>query len=120
MNETIERLKILDKNKDDIIKKINELKPEKFSKSQAQNLLAYSIQTNSVNEVLLFLEYQMAKDTKREGGKKELSDDEKKLIENWKDLKLLVEDYKGSSIEVIRYLLGMFTRRLVIVQHSGV
>lgn len=105
MNETIERLKILDKNKDDIIKKINELKPEKFSKSQAQNLLAYSIQTNSVNEVLLFLEYQMARN--------------KDLGETGIELKGLIEEKKESGIEVIRYLLGMFTRKVVIAERAG-
>jgi hypothetical protein len=99
-NEFIEKLKILNKAKDTIINEIRGIKSQGVSKTQAQNLREYAVQTSSIEEVLLYIDYQCAR--------------ERTLKDPGQELRKLMEKYKDQGIEVIRYMLGIFARHVMI------
>jgi len=105
MSNFIENLKNLNQNKDIIIKKIREIDTTGVSKNQAQNLREYSTQTQSIDEILLYIDYQSVRD--------------RKLTNAVEKLKVLINDHKDKGIDVIRYLLGTFARWVIIESKRG-
>ena len=99
-NQFIEKLKILNEVKDDIIKEIQRIKPKDISKTQAQNLRESAVQTGSIEEVLLYIDYQCAK--------KKIPKD------SGRELMTLIEKHKAEGIEIIRYMMGVFARHVII------
>ena len=99
-NEFIEKLKILNQVKDALITEVRGIESRGVSKTQAQNLREYAVQTNSIEEVLLYIDYQCARD--------------RNLKEPGQELRKLMGKYKNRGIEVIRYMLGIFARHVMI------
>lgn len=102
MSDLIKKMETLSQNKDAIIKKIREIDTAGVAKNQAQNLREYSMQTQSIEEILLYIEYQCAR--------------EPKLRNAGETLKSMIKDYrdKVKDIDVIRYILGTFARWVLI------
>lgn len=100
MNEYIKSLENLNKYKDAIIREIRDISTNGVSKTQAQNLREYATQTRSADEMLLYLQYQMAR--------------EKSLQSAGNQLAVLIKRYKPNGMVVIRYLLGTFARWVMI------
>jgi CO dehydrogenase/acetyl-CoA synthase gamma subunit (corrinoid Fe-S protein) len=99
MSQLVEKIKNLNLHKDMIIKDIREIKST-GSNTQARNLQEYAAKTDSIEEILLYIDYQCARD--------------KKMLTQGRELKNLVEKYKDKGIDVIRYLLGIFARYVLI------
>ena len=100
MSDFIEKLEILNKNKNGIINKARQINTAGVSKTQAQNLREYSAQTQSIDEILLYLDYQCARDRNLKPAGEKLTG--------------LIKEYQDKGIEVIRYLLGTFARWVFI------
>ena len=101
MSEFLEELKIIEpKKKDTIITEVKQVIVETDLKTQAQNLREYSTKTESIEEILLYLEYQCARD--------------KKWIDIGDKIINLVKKHREDGIEVIRFLLGVFARWVII------
>lgn len=100
MSEFIEKLKTLNESKDTLIAEIRAINSMGVSKTQAQNLREYAVQTNSIEEVLLYIDYQCAR--------------EKSLKEPGHKLSELIKKHKTKGIEVIRYIMGIFSRHVMI------
>lgn len=111
MSDFIEKLEVLNQNKSQIIKDVREISTVGVSKTQAQNLREYSVQTQSIAEILLYLDYQMVRDRKLQDAGKKLSS----LIEQYKN-KIKKEEIR---IYVIRYMLGTFARWVMIESKQG-
>lgn len=111
MSDFIEKLEVLNQNKSDIIKAVREITTVGVSKTQAQNLREYSVQTQSIAEILLYIDYQMVRDRKLQDAGKKLSS----LIEQYKN-KIREED---KLIELTRYMLGTFARWVMIESKRG-
>jgi hypothetical protein len=99
-NEFIEKLKILNKAKDTIINEIRGIKSQGVSKTQAQNLREIAVQSSSIEEVLLYVDYQSARN--------------KIPKDVGRELRRLIEKHKNEGIEIIRYMLGVFARHVMI------
>jgi predicted ThiF/HesA family dinucleotide-utilizing enzyme len=125
-NEFIEKLKILDEAKDTIITEIQCIQTIAITKTQAQNLREYAVQTNSIEEILLYIDYQYARNLKNEKAKDPQKRKENKEYNyNLKcainDLKKCIYYYKNkypaqkeAALEIVRYLLGIFARHVMI------
>ena len=100
MSDFIKKLETLNKEKKDIIGSVRQINTSGVSKTQAQNLREYARQIESIDEILLYLDYQCARDNK-------LKPAGEKLV-------VLIKNYKGKGIDVIRYLLGTFARWVLI------
>lgn len=120
MSDYLAKLQILNDNKDKIIadvRKINikgdsqpkgntwgnhssKSKDKGVSKTQAQNLREYATRTESIDELLLYIQYQCVR--------------EKELKEPFEELSKLITANKDKGIEVIRYMLGIFARWVMI------
>lgn len=100
MSQFIEKLKTLNESKDTIITEIRGIESKGVTKTQAQNLREYAAQTGSIEEVLLYIDYQCAR--------------ERTLKVPGHELRKLVEKHKRKGIEVIRYMLGIFARHVMI------
>lgn len=100
MSDFLDKLKVLNENKDDIIKEVRGISTQGVSKNQAQNLRAYAVQTESIDELLLYIDYQCVRDWN--------------LKPAWMKLAELIKKYKSKEIEVIRYMLGIFARWVMI------
>jgi hypothetical protein len=124
--EFIEKLKILNQVKDTLIKEIQIIQTIAITKTQAQNLREYASQTDSIEEVLLYIDYQCVRNLKSEK-----VSDQKKRNENKKyneslrktsqDLKKCIEFYKAeysankeAVLEIVRFALGVFARHVMI------
>ncbi len=105
MSEFLEKLEILNPHKDAIIAEVKQISTTGVSKTQAQNLREYSVQTQSIDEILLYLDYQCARDKKLEPAGEKLKD--------------MIKKYKAKGIYVIRYLLGTFARWVLIENKRG-
>lgn len=105
MSDFIEKLETLNKDKEKIIKEVRAINTAGISKTQAQNLREYSTRTQSIDEILLYIDYQCVRDRKLQDAGKRLTN--------------LIEQYKGQGIEVIRYLLGTFARWVIIESKRG-
>lgn len=100
MSDFLDRLSKLKDNKDDIIKKVKEIEIGELTTTQAQNLREYAAKTDSIEEILLYIEYQNAREKKfRIAGPKLIN---------------LIKSYQIKDIEIIRYMLGIFTRWVII------
>ncbi len=100
MSQFIEKLKKLNESKDTIISEVCGIDSEGVTKTQAQNLKEYANQTGSIEEVLLYIDYQCAR--------------ERNFKEPGQVLKEVVGLHKDKGIEVIRYMLGIFARHVMI------
>lgn len=100
MSDLIKNMVTLSQNKDAIIKKIKEIDTAGVSKTQAQNLREYAAQTQSIEEILLYIEYQCAR--------------ERRLQDAGDKLTKMITDYQREGIDVIRYILGTFARWVLI------
>jgi hypothetical protein len=105
MSDFLEELKTLNNNKDAIIGKVRQIGTLGVSKTQAQNLREYAAQTESIDEILLYLDYQCARDRNLKPAGEKLAG--------------LIKNYKDKGIEVIRYLLGTFARWVIIESKRG-
>ena len=106
MSDIIKELKILKpEKKNDIITNVRRITIGEATKTQAQNLREYSKKTESIEEILLYLEYQCIR--------------EKKLKHAGLQVINLIKKYKGDGIDVIRYLLGTFARWVIIESKRG-
>jgi hypothetical protein len=105
MSEFLEKLEILNQHKDAIIAEVKQISTTGVSKTQAQNLREYSVQTQSIDEILLYLDYQCARDRNLKPAGEKLMD--------------IIKKYKAKGIYVIRYLLGTFARWVLIEIKRG-
>jgi hypothetical protein len=105
MSDFIEKLEILNKNKDTIIEKVRQISTAGVSKTQAQNLREYSAQTQSIDEILLYLDYQCSRDRNLKPAGEKIAG--------------LIKTHKDKGIDVIRYLLGTFARWVIIESKRG-
>jgi hypothetical protein len=105
MSEFLEKLEILDQHKNAIIAEVKQISTTGVSKTQAQNLREYSVQTQSIDEILLYLDYQCARDSNLKPAGEKLMD--------------MIKKYKTKGIHIIRYLLGMFARWVMIESKRG-
>ena len=110
MSNLIDNLNILNQNKDKIIEAIKRINTGAMTNTQAQNLREYAAQTESIDEILLYIDYQCARE------RKENREKFRKLVES---LKKVIIEYKPKGIGVIRYMLGIFARRVIIRGKSG-
>jgi hypothetical protein len=105
MSDFIEKLETLNKNKDTIIHEVKKIPTVGVSKTQAQNLREYAAQTQSIEEILLYIDYQCARYRNLKSAGLRLMD--------------LIKRYKVHGIAVIRYILGTFARWVIIESKSG-
>jgi hypothetical protein len=105
MSDIINKLKVLNENKDDIIKQVRGISTQGVSKNQAQNLRAYAVQTESIDELLLYIDYQCVRDRNLKAAGMKLAE--------------LIKKYQSKEIEVIRYMLGIFARWVMIESKRG-
>jgi hypothetical protein len=106
MSDFIKKLTELNKNKEGVIQDIRRISTDGVSKTQAQNLREYAVKTDFIDEVLLYIEYQCARDKKMQKAGKELKE-------------LIQKKYKDKDIDVIRYMLGMYARLVMIKSKQG-
>ena len=107
MNEYIANLTFLAGHKEEIIADVRKLTDvEGYNTSQAQKLREYSTRTQSVKDLILYIDYQCARS------------DKPKFLSASKQLKEYIEGYEKKyspySIEAIRNLLGAFAWLVVI------
>ncbi|MGD2089713.1 MAG: hypothetical protein PVH61_26290 [Candidatus Aminicenantes bacterium] len=108
MSDLIKTSEILDtEKKNKIIRDVRQIEIKTELKTQAQNLRELSTKTESIEEILLYLEYQCAREKKW------------KLNDVGAKLKQKINEYKNDDIEVIRYLLGTFARWVLIESKRG-
>ncbi len=124
--EFIEKLKIMDQVKDAVVTEIKGIQTKAITKTQAQNLREYASQTSSVEEVLLYIDYQCVRNLKSEKVKDPKKSKENKeyndsLKQTSNDLKKFIESYKNKystnkevALEIVRYAMGIFTRHVMI------
>lgn len=105
MSDLIEKLNILNQNKNAIIAEVKQISTAGVSKTQAQNLREYASQTVSIDEILLYIEYQCARDRNLKMAGEKLMD--------------MIKKHKSKGIEIIRYLLGTFARWVLIESKRG-
>jgi hypothetical protein len=105
MSEFLEKLEILNQHKDTIIAEVKQISTTGVSKTQAQNLREYSVQTQSIDEILLYLDYQCARDRNLKPAGEKIMD--------------MIKKHKAKGIHVIRYLLGTFARWVLIESKRG-
>jgi len=131
-NEFIERLKVLDEVKDAVITEIQAIQTKVITKTQAQNLREYASQTSAIEEVLLYIDYQCARNLKSD----KVNDPQKRkqnkvyndnLRQTSNDLKKCIEYYKNKYhtkkevvLEIVRYAMGIFARNVMIQSKSEV
>jgi hypothetical protein len=105
MSDLLDKLKVLNDNKDEIIKEVRGISTEGFTKNQAQNLRENAAQTESIEEILLYIDYQCARERKLKPAGTRLSE--------------LIKRHKDKGIDVIRYMLGIFARWVMIESKRG-
>lgn len=105
MNDFLDKLNILNQHKNEIIKEVREISTLGVTKTQAQNLREYAARTSSIDELLLYIDYQCVRD-------RNLKPAGVKLTE-------LIKKHKSKEIEVIRYMLGIFARWVMIESKRG-
>lgn len=105
MSDFIDNLNLLNENKDKIIEEVKGISTAGVSKTQAQNLREYAARTESIDELLLYIDYQCVRD-------RNLKTAGTRLVE-------LIKLYKDKGIDVIRYMLGIFARWVIIRSRSG-
>ena len=111
MSNFIKKLEVLNQNKEQINRAIREIPTVGVSKTQAQNLREYSVQTQSIDDILLYIDYQMVRDRKLQDAGKKLMGLIEKYREKIKDNEIL--------IDMIRYMLGTFARWVMIESKKG-
>ena len=79
--------------------------PMGVSKTQAQNLREYAARTESIDELLLYIDYQCVRDRNLKAAGMKLAE--------------LIKKHKSKEIEVIRYMLGIFARWAMIESKRG-
>ena len=124
--EFIEKLKIMDQEKDAVVTKIKGIQTKAITKTQAQNLREYASQTSSIEELLLYIDYQCTRNLKSEKDKdpkkrKEKQEYNDNLKQTSNDLKKCIESYKNKysskkevALEIVRYAMGIFTHHVMI------
>lgn len=105
MSDFFKQIKEFNDLKDELIEEIRKIPTEGVSNSQAQNVREYSVRTNSIEEIKLYLKYQMSR--------------EKELIKAGNILNKLIEDYKDKGIDAVRYIMGTFARCVAINEKLG-
>jgi len=105
MSDFLNKLKVLNENKDEIIKEVRGISPQGVSKTQAQNLREYASRTESIDELLLYIDYQCVRDRNLKAAGMKLAE--------------LIKKHKSKEIEVIRYMLGIFARWVMIESRRG-
>ncbi len=96
----LDRIIKLNQLKDPIIKEVRAVDFKGFSNTQAQDFREHAMQTVSVQEILLYLDYQMARNIN--------------LRKPGAALRQLVVKYNPKGIDVIRYLMGTVVRQVTI------
>jgi len=104
MSDFISSLKVLNANKDNIIQDVRKISTQGVTKTQAQNLRENAARTDSIDEILLYIDYQCVRYRNLKSAGAQLS----KLIKNYK------ERDKEHALELVRYLLGTFARWVMI------
>lgn len=110
MSDFLAQLKVLNENKDKIIEEVRRISTLGVTKTQAQNLREYAAQTESIDEILLYIDYQCAREKK---------ENRRRFTKLMGELKALIITYKKKGIEVIRYMLGIFARWVMIESKKG-
>lgn len=105
MSNLIDNLNNLDRNKDRIIEEVKGISTVGVSKTQAQNLREYAARTESIDELLLYIDYQCVRDRNLKPAGNRLAE--------------LIKHHKDKGIGVIRYMLGIFARWVIIQAKSG-
>jgi hypothetical protein len=105
MSDLLDKLKVLNENKDEIIKKVREIEIGEITTTQAQNLREYAAHTESIEEILLYIEYQNAR--------------ERKFAKAGPLLIKYIKNYQSKGIDIIRYMLGIFARWVIIKTRRG-
>jgi len=105
MSDFLNQLNVLNQNKDQIIKAVREINTQGVSKSQAQNLREYAAHTESIDELLLYIDYQCVRDKNLKAAGTRLTE--------------LIKNHRDKGIGAIRFMLGIFTRWVMIESKKG-
>lgn len=109
MSDFIAQLKVLNENKDKIIEEVRGISTLGVTKTQAQNLRENAARTESIDEILLYIDYQCVRDRNLKAAGTRLSE----LIRSYKDRD------KDKAIVLVRYMLGIFARWVMIESKRG-
>jgi len=108
MHKVIEKIKFIDENKEEIINDVRKIPDVNgYSKSQAQNLREYSAKTQSIRDIILYIDYQCA----RFNSNDKFNNASKRLMKHIYEYE---RKYQTYAIDAIRYLLGAFARLVII------
>ncbi len=105
MSDFLDKLNVLNENKDKIIQEVRKISTVGVTKNQAQNLRESAVRTESIDELLLYIEYQCVRD--------------RNLKQAGAQLAELIKRHKEKGIEVIRFMLGTFARWVMIESKRG-
>jgi len=109
MSDFLAQLKVLNESKDKIIEEVRGISTLGVTKTQAQNLRENAARTESIDEILLYIDYQCVRDRNLKAAGTRLSE----LIRCYKDRD------KDNAIVLVRYMLGIFARWVMIESRRG-
>jgi len=104
MSDFISELNILNANKDKIIREVRAISTQGVTKTQAQNLRENAARTESIDEILLYIDYQCVRERNLKAAGSRLSE----LIKSYRDSE------KNNALVLVRYMLGIFARWVMI------
>lgn len=105
MSDFLDKLNVLNENKDKIIQEVRKISTVGVSKTQAQNLRENAARTESIEELLLYIEYQCVRDRNMKQAATQLAE--------------LIKRHKEKGIEFIRFMLGIFARWVMVESKRG-